>query len=196
MQIKLYIRCYHKFGIVLLIYMPKNSKPDGKKWTLSHWGRMLIAIFALLIAATHLASATPSGSFSAPSASRTTNSSSTATHTGYSAGGGGGFSPLSLWIDIEVIAYTIIAVVFLLGIRTWYAPAVLFNAFNLGIYFLSGVVAIPGISAMAFGGRLAFLSGSPLSTTFILVFSWVAALIIGLLLLKYDKGSGLDALMH
>ena len=100
-----------------------------------------------------------------------------------------GFQALGLWLDIEIIAYVIIAVVYLLGLRSWYLPAVLFNAFNVVLYFLSGMIAIPGITSMAFGSRL---GGFSHFVTGILMVSWIAALVIGLLLMRYDPGSGID----
>jgi hypothetical protein len=173
--------------------MAMRSKKSSTNKHLINVSRFLLVVFALLIAATHLSYIIPSGSApsSMPSSSHTYNavpsgqSSSTAARPPASLG----FQALGLWLDIEIIAYTIIALVYLLGLRSWYLPAVLFNAFNVGIYFLSGMVAIPGITSMAFGSRLGGLSHF---VTAIMIVSWIAALILGLLLLKYDPGSGLD----
>jgi hypothetical protein len=70
---------------------------------------------------------------------------------------------------------------------------VLFNGFNIGLFFLSGVVAIPGITTMAYG-RLGVFSDL-FSTMGILVISWIALLILQLVLLKYDPGTELDKML-
>jgi len=165
---------------------------------LIHWGRFLMAIFALLIAATHLSYIIPSASAlaSQPShvqANQTTIQAGTGAVPKQMPGGNLGFEMLGLWLDIEVIAYTLIAIVYLMGLRTWYVPATIFNAFNIGIYLLSGIIAIPGITSNAFGGHLALFT--PSLTTTILIWSWIAAVIVSLLLLRYDEGSELDALL-
>lgn len=154
-----------------------------------HWARFLMAVLLLIVAATHLSYIGAGGFGSAPP--HVSNSSSSSTRSGSF---GGGLNELQLWFEIEVIAYTIMAVVYLLGLRTWYLPAVLFNAFNVALYFLSGIVPIPGITTMAFGSRLTAFSG-PISATVILMICWVAALVLGLALLKYDPGSELDKLL-
>jgi hypothetical protein len=143
----------------------------GKSSKLVHWGRLLLAIFAILIAAAHLSSI---------------------------GGGGGpshsavplGFQALGLWIQIEIISYTVIAGVFLLGIRRWYPAAAVFNAFNLILYFLSSYIAIPGITSNPFGSRFSAFGVSLGST--VLIISWIALLILSIIFLKYDKGSKLE----
>lgn len=168
------------------------AKAGSKGFSLVHWGRFFMAFFALLIAAAHLSAVIPSASFPAPAHQQPN---STAAHQQPHTGPtqGFGFMLLGFWLDIEIVAYTLIAVVFLLGLRTWYVPATLFNAFNVCIYFLSGVMAIPGITSGAFGSHLAVFAQS-LPTT-ILVVSWIAALVLSLAMLKYDPGSELDALL-
>ncbi len=151
-------------------------------WRLSrneilHLGRAIIAIFALLEAAAHLAFVIPSG---------------TSTHAG-TGPGPMSFNEIGFWFDVEVIAYSIIAVVFLLGLRTWYPLSLLFNVFNLGIYLLSGITAIPGITGNVFPGRFQLPIG--LTTLNIIVVSWVAVFVLGLVLYKYDPGSKLDKLL-
>jgi hypothetical protein len=163
------------------------AKKKGKHDKALHWLRFLMAVFAMLIAAAHLPSA---GSSSAP---KPTATASNSLQTSQPQPGQHQFS-FTFWFDVEIIAYTIIAIVYLLGLRRWYIPSAIFNAFNIGIYFLSGVMAIPGITTMPFGNRLsAFSYGSV--TTLVLIISWIAALIISLILLKYDPGSELDALL-
>ncbi|HUB92714.1 MAG TPA: hypothetical protein VL945_02030 [Candidatus Saccharimonadales bacterium] len=154
--------------------MATRSGEKGRDNRLVHYGRLLLAILAILIAAAHLSSI------------------------GGSSGGGGtthaapplGAQALGLWIQIEIIAYAVIAVVFLLGIRKWYPAAVVFNAFNVILYFLSSYVAIPGITAHAFGSRFGSF-GTSLGST-VLIVSWVALLILSIIFLKYDKGSKLE----
>ena len=163
--------------------MAKKAAPKGRRECIVHWGRFIMAIFAILIAATHL----PYAGLSAGGGSPQNSGSSTGAKP---AGIQLGFQALGLWFEIETIAYTVIAVVFLLGIRRWYGAAVVFNAFNVVIYFLSGYMAIPGITPMAFGSRFAAL-GASLSGT-VLIISWIALLILSLVFLKYDKGSELE----
>lgn len=180
--------------------MPKGKEAEAIRK--SHWlhvSRAVVAIFALLVAAGHLAYLIPStAGFSAPThtsnstfPSNALGSGSAASHTSY--GGFMAFNELDFWFAVEVIAYTLIALVFLMGLRTWYTLSNLFNIFNLGIYILSGYVAIPGITAFAFGSRFHSLLG--LSTINIIFVSWVVVLIVGLVLQKYDPGSKLDELL-
>ncbi len=148
-----------------------------------HLGRAVIAIFALLVAAGHLAYTIPissSSGFAAPQ--HISNSiNSTTTHTGPPSGGFNSFNMLGFWFDVEVIAYTIIAVVFLFGIRTWYISSLLFNIFNIVLYF--------GFFPSHF--NVMFV----LSTTNLIELGWFGVLVIGLFLLKYDPGSEIDRLL-
>lgn len=165
-----------------------SSPKKNNNERLLHWGRFLVAIFAILIAATHISSATASSG-----ASRTPSPTTAINQTApIRAPSSGGFQYLGLWLDIEIVSYTVIAVVFLFGMRSWYIPAVLFNLFNVALYFLSGIVAIPGITSMAFGNRLAGFSFSFNSS--VLMVSWIALLVLGFVLLKYDSGSQIDKL--
>jgi hypothetical protein len=181
-----------------------------KRWLsheeILHLGRALIAIFALIEAAGHLAYLIPStmpSSFPAHTGNTTPVTSNVitslpanqiASQSSSRVGlAGMAFSETQFWFAVEVIAYALIAVVFLMGLRTWYVIANLFNIFNIGIYILSGFFAIPGITSFAFGSRFHFFAG--LSTINIIFFSWIAILILGLILLKYDPGSKLDELL-
>ncbi len=159
-----------------------------------HLCRAAVAFFALLIAAGHLAYVTASSSSFTPPVSQATNHTQTypsnQVRTGF---GASSFNTTGFWFDVEIIAYTLIAVVFLLGLRTWYPLSILFNIFNLGIYFLSGITAIPGISGMAFPGRFNLMSG--LSSINIIIIGWILFLILSLVLYKYDPGSELDKLL-
>jgi hypothetical protein len=176
-----------------MISMPRHPKHMVLNEGVIHAARFLMAVLALLVAAAHLSYAIPSVSpqpsaATAPPHISAGPGSTAVTHAGFSLG----FSALGLWLDIEIISYTIIAVVFLLGLRTWYLPAVLFNAFNVCLYFISGISAVPGITSAAFSGHLDVFSG--LAAT-VLVASWISALVLGLAMLKYDPGSELDGLL-
>jgi len=167
-----------------------DSKKRMKREEWLHVGRAVMAIFALLIAAGHLAF-TSSMTSATPMHVTTSNSlNQTQPHPG---GFSMPFNEFGFWFDVEVIAYSLIAVVFLLGLRTWYVPSVLFNLLNIVLYFGSGLFPIPGLTQNAFPGR--FDISFALSTTNILAISWIAAFIIGLILLKYDPGSELDKLL-
>ncbi len=173
--------------------MSKEKKRFRREDVL-HVGRAVIAIFALLVAASHLAyTMQSSGASSTSFPSHSGNQTGSQAPTAHAGPAPAAFNELGFWFDVEVIAYTLIAVVFLLGLRTWYLPSLLFNAFNLGIYIVSGFVAIPGITAFAFGSR--FHSLLSLSTINIMVISWIVLLILGFVFLKYDPGSGLDKLL-
>ncbi len=152
-----------------------------------HAGRFIVAVFALIVAAAHLASnsgGVGSSHFQAPPSNQIPSGTS-----GFSQG----FNYVGFWTSFEVVVYTVIAIVFLLGLRTWYVPSIAFNVFNLGIYFISGVTAIPGITATAFGGRLAVFSS--FSTMSLIVVGWVAVLLLGIIMIKYDRGSELDKML-
>ncbi len=172
----------------------KRQEKSGDGCALLHWGRFIMAILALLIAAAHLpfASASLGGPMPHLAPANATRLNQTYHAPTTSAPSSFGPQAMSMWFGIEVVAYTIVAVVFLLGLRSWYVPAVIFNAFNMALYFLSGVVAIPGITSIAFGMRS--LVSPSLSMT-VLVLSWICALVIGMALLKYDRGSDLDKLL-
>ncbi len=162
------------------------QKSKGR-YEVLHLTRAAVAFLAMLIAAAHLAYATQMSAFSSPT--HTSNQIST----GQTIPMQMSFNELGFWFDVEVIAYGLIAVVFLLGLRTWYPLSMIFNAFNLGIYFLSGVTAIPGISMNAFPGRFNLMFG--LSSINIIIVCWILVLILGLALFKYDPGSQLDELL-
>lgn len=107
-----------------------------------------------------------------------------------------GATPIvSYWIDIETATYGLIAVVYLLGLRRYYGPPVLFTAYNLLMFFLSGVVALPfGISQAPLVGHVAFLHysfGRGMSLT-----AWVYLLVVGMIMLKKDPGSRLNRLLE
>jgi hypothetical protein len=101
---------------------------------------------------------------------------------------------VSYWIDIESAAYGLIAVVYLLGLRRYYGPPILFTAYNLVMFFLSGVIPLPfGISPAPLAGHVQFLDysfGRGAS-----VAAWLYLLIVGMVMLKKDPGSRLNHLL-
>ena len=162
--------------------MGKKQKNDTSAFV--HYGRFVIAIFAILIAAAHLPYASISSGMNAPHQTSASASSQHVNSIPF------GFQALGFWFDIETITYAVIAVVFLLGIRRWYAAATVFNGFNVVLYFLSGYTAIPGITSMAFGSRLNALTSSLPNA--VMIISWIALLILSIIFLKYDRGSELE----
>lgn len=163
-----------------------------------YWGRLAVVFFAILAAATHFGFAGSSGSPPTHTGNFTTSNGigGTGGYTGAPPSGNLllGFQALTLWVDIEIVCYTLMAVVFLFGMRSWYPVAVIFNAFNLAIYLLSGLMPIPGITSSAFASHFGLFSSS--LTNWLLGAAWVMILILGILLIKYDPGSALDHLIH
>jgi hypothetical protein len=106
-----------------------------------------------------------------------------------------GATPIvSYWIDIETATYGLIAVVYLLGLRRYYIWPVLFTAYNMTMYFLSGFVALPfGINKTPLVGHLQFLHYS-FGRGFSLA-AWLYLLVVGIMLLKKDPGSKLNDLI-
>ncbi len=101
---------------------------------------------------------------------------------------------VTFWLEIEVSAFIVISIVFLLGLKIWYLPSVLFTVFNLVIYLLSGVIPLPPISGAPLVGHVQFASYS-FGRAFSLV-AWIYIIIVGLIMLKYDKGSKINDLLR
>lgn len=107
----------------------------------------------------------------------------------------GGTPIISYWLDVETASYSLISVIYLLGLRKFYVPVVLFTAYNLFLFFLSGVTALPfGINPKPLTGHLAVLHYS-FGRGFSLL-AWLYLLIVGLWMLKIDRGSKLNALLN
>ncbi len=106
-----------------------------------------------------------------------------------------GATPIvSYWIDIETAAYGLIAVIYLLGLRRYYVPPILFTAYNLVMYFITGFVALPfGINKTPLVGHIQFAQYS-FGRGFSLL-PWLYLLIVGIVLLKKDPGSPLNQLL-
>ncbi len=106
-----------------------------------------------------------------------------------------GSSPIvSYWIDVETATYGLIAVVYLLGLRRYYWVPILFTAYNMTMYFLSGLVVLPfGIDPKPLVGHVQFglySFGRGMSMA-----GWVYLLVVGIVMLKKDPGSKLNQLL-
>ncbi len=106
-----------------------------------------------------------------------------------------GATPIvSYWIDIETASYSLIAVVYLLGLRRYYLAPVLFTLYNMVMFFLSGLVALPfGIAPKPLVGHVQFALysfGRGISLA-----AWLYLLIVGLWMMRVDRGSRLNDLL-
>jgi hypothetical protein len=107
-----------------------------------------------------------------------------------------GATPIvSYWIDIETATYGLIAVVYLLGLRRYYLLPILFTGYNMTMYFLSGLMALPfGINKTPLLGHLQFAQysfGRGLSLA-----AWLFLFIMGIVAMKKDPGSKLNDLLN
>ena len=128
-----------------------------------HWLRFSLAFFALVNVASHL--------YALPAK----------------------YPVQTLWLEGEVAFYVMVAVVYILGLRMWYVPAILYTVFNLLAFFLSGIITIPGITSTVFSTHLTVFQyswGRGLS-----VLAWAYLLVVGVYMLWADKGSGLNKLL-
>ena len=128
------------------------------------WLRFSMVVLALLDAAAHL--------FASP----------------------GQTSQVTFWLETEVAAYVLIAVIYLLGLRSWYTPAVAYSVLNLVVFFVSAFVPLPGITHGALVGHIEFGKYS-FGRGFSLL-AWLYLIFVGALLNRLDKGSKLDALLR
>ncbi len=101
--------------------------------------------------------------------------------------------PIMFWLLFETSAYITIAIVYLLGLKSWYLPATLFSILNICIFFISSIVVIP-IIANELTGNTSFLSYT-YGQAFVL-FGWIYIISVGLLAYKIDKGSKLDKILN
>lgn len=106
-----------------------------------------------------------------------------------------GATPIvSYWIDIETAAYSLIAVVYLLGLRRYYVIPVLFTGYNMFMFFLSGLTALPfGIDPKPLAGHVQFALysfGRGMS-----LLAWLYLLVVGIWMLRADPGSRLNELL-
>ncbi|OLZ09016.1 hypothetical protein [Sulfobacillus thermosulfidooxidans] len=137
---------------------------DSKHLRTIHTLRLSLVFFALLDVAAHL--------FATP-----------------------GSTPIvSYWIDIETASYGLIAVIYLLGLRSYYGPPIIFTAYNMTMFFISGITALPfGINKAPLVGHIQFLQYS-FGRGFSMA-AWLYLLIVGSIMLKLDKGSRLNDLL-
>ena len=92
---------------------------------------------------------------------------------------------LSLWFGLVGAGYIIIAVVYLLGLRMWYGPNEIFlllSAF-VNLYLGAGSDMNPLGSLGSHGFN------------FVLSLTWVYLVLVGLLMMRYDKGSKINELL-
>jgi hypothetical protein len=152
-------------------HLPGPLRRERERWytperstRLVHWVRFSLVLVALVDGAAHL--------FASPAKS----------------------PEVTLWLDGEVVLYVLIAMIYLLGLRMWYLPAVAYSVLNLILFFVSGFVAIPGITTAALTGHLAFshyFFGRAFS-----VGAWIYLLLVGAIMLRADPGSRLNELLR
>lgn len=107
----------------------------------------------------------------------------------------GGTPIISYWLDIETAAYGLIAVIYLLGLATYYGPPILFTAYNMLMYGLSGVMSLPfGINPHPLVGHIEILQYS-FGRAFS-VAAWLVLLVAGIWMWRHDPGSELDRLLR
>lgn len=101
---------------------------------------------------------------------------------------------VTFWIETEVAAYVLIGIIYLLGLHSWYTPAIAYSVLNMLIFFLSAFVVLPGITHSVLLGHVEFAQYS-FGRTFS-VLGWLYLIIVGLVLNRFDHGSKLDALLR
>ncbi|MGP6220441.1 hypothetical protein [Caldiplasma sukawensis] len=100
---------------------------------------------------------------------------------------------VTFWLEIEVSAFIVIGIVFLLGLRIWYLPAILFTLLNISIYFVSGLIALPPVTYSVLAGHVQFANYS-----FGRIFSvgtWIYIIVVGFIAIFVDKGSKINELL-
>lgn len=101
---------------------------------------------------------------------------------------------VTFWLETEVAVYVLVSVIYLLGLRSWYTPAIAYSVLNLVVFFLSAFVRLPGITHSALVGHVQFAKYS-FGRGFSLL-AWLYLIIVGLVLNRVDRGSGLDRLLR
>lgn len=140
------------------------AAPTRGGYTGIKWLRFSMVVLALLDAAAHL--------FASP----------------------GQTPEITFWLETEVATYILIAMVYLLGLRIWYTPAIAYSVLNVVIFFLSAFVPMPGVTHAALVGHIQFAHYS-FGRAFSLL-AWVYLIAVGLVLNRLDRGSSLDALLR
>ncbi len=138
--------------------------PSARSYAVLKWFRFSMVVMALLNVAAHL--------FASP----------------------GQTGEVTFWLETEVAAYVVVSVIYLLGLRSWYTPAIGYSVLNLAIYFVSAFVTLPGITHSALVGHVQFDKYS-FGRAFSLI-PWVYLVVVGLVLNRMDKGSKLDELLR
>lgn len=92
---------------------------------------------------------------------------------------------LNLWIGLAGAGYILIAFVYLLGLRMWYAPTTAF-------VILSAVVNF----AINFGGGPLGVGSATYGFLVVATVMWLYILLFGILAMKYDKGSKINDLLR
>lgn len=124
--------------------------------------RLSLAIFAILNAAAHLYPS-PSGSMAG-----------------------------QFYFNLEVILYSVIALMFVLGLKRWYAIATVYSMLNIALFIIAGTITLPGITGSALTSNLDFMHYD-ISRLFSVV-SYIYLIFAGLVLIKLDKGSKIERL--
>jgi hypothetical protein len=152
-------------------HLPGPLERERERWyiperrmRLLHWVRFSLTLVALVDAAAHI--------FAVPAND----------------------AKVTIWLDGEVVFYVLIAVIYLFGLRMWYLPALAYSVINMVMFFVSGAVAIPGVTTAALTGHLAFAHysfGRGFS-----VGAWVYLMVVGSLMIRLDPGSRLNDLLR
>ncbi len=94
-------------------------------------------------------------------------------------------SYLSLWFGLVEAGYIVIAIVYLLGLRMWYGP-------NVAFLVLSALANMH----LGAGGDLNPLGSLGSSGfNFIISLTWIYLVIVGIVIMRYDKGSKINGLL-
>lgn len=92
---------------------------------------------------------------------------------------------LNLWYGLIAAGYVIVAIVYLLGLRMWYAPSTLFliisALINLALNFSGGPLGLGPAATLAFAVVVGIF--------------WLYLVIAGLFMLRYDKGSKINEML-
>ena len=91
----------------------------------------------------------------------------------------------SLWLGFASAAYLLIAIVYFLGLRMWYGPT---SAFLI----LSAIINYLFDSA---GGPDALTGGSTALFNDAIAVTWLYLVVVGLIMMRYDRGSKLNDLL-
>ncbi len=90
-----------------------------------------------------------------------------------------------LWYGLIAAGYVVVAVIFLLGIRMWYGGSVAF-------FIISGIVNYHLASS---GGPNPLGAWGTVNFNNIVALAWLYLIIVGLLMMRYDKGSKVNDLL-